>query len=184
MHWKSLRLQSLSGEHLRLESLGRALSTDREMMEIPVQIAANPKAGLSSIPGRLLIVYQSDETTQKALKRLKRRASKRGQKLQAKTEDSCRYLFLFTTAPPEVLSGKEAADLYRFRWQVELLFKRLKSQMKLGEMTVKGSQLCQAVILGKLLGALLVEELMTQVIGGFPPWDRANQSMETFPSSG
>ena len=40
----------------------------------------------------------------------------------------CDWTILVTNVPEELLTPKEAAVLYRARWQVELLFKRWKSQ--------------------------------------------------------
>jgi hypothetical protein len=40
----------------------------------------------------------------------------------------CDWTMLITTVPEMLLTGREAIVLYRARWQIELLFKRWKSQ--------------------------------------------------------
>ena len=47
----------------------------------------------------------------------------------------CDWTILVTNVPAELLTPKEAAVLYRARWQVELLFKRWKSQGLVAELT-------------------------------------------------
>lgn len=37
------------------------------------------------------------------------------------------WVLIFTSLPPELLSTTPASALYRVRWQVELVIKRLKS---------------------------------------------------------
>jgi hypothetical protein len=47
----------------------------------------------------------------------------------------CDWTILVTNVPPEMLTAKELAVLYRARWQIELLFKRWKSQGLVAELT-------------------------------------------------
>jgi IS4 transposase len=47
-------------------------------------------------------------------------------------------------------------QLYRLRWQIELLFKRFKSLLGLGDLPAKQRDLARSWMLGKLILALLV----------------------------
>jgi IS4 transposase len=51
-------------------------------------------------------------------------------------------------------------ELYRFRWQVELDFKRLKSLLQLGNLTARDPPLARTFLYSKLLAALLLEDLI------------------------
>lgn len=53
---------------------------------------------------------------------------KSGQEPSAERLAWCDWTILVTNVPPEMLTPEEAVVLYRARWQVELLFKRWKSQ--------------------------------------------------------
>ena len=53
---------------------------------------------------------------------------KRGQEPCAERLAMCDWTVLVTTIPESLLNGREAIVLYRARWQIELLFKRWKSQ--------------------------------------------------------
>ena len=57
-----------------------------------------------------------------------------GNNIQTKdsTLESSGYIFVFTTLAPAVLRATQALELYRGRWQIELVFKRLKSILSLG----------------------------------------------------
>jgi IS4 transposase len=59
--------------------------------------------------------------------------------------------------------------LYRFRWQIEMAFKRMKSILALDEMAAKDQRLCRTFLLAKLLAALLVEDLARHAGAAFSP---------------
>ena len=59
---------------------------------------------------------------------------KRGREPTAASLAWCDWTILVTSVPPDMLSVPEAIVLYRSRWQIELLFKRWKSQNLLAEM--------------------------------------------------
>ena len=61
-------------------------------------------------------------------------------------------MIVLTTVPPEELAAEVILDLYRVRWQVELVIKRYKSLLAAAEMRAKaGSPLAVVYLLGKLL---------------------------------
>jgi hypothetical protein len=76
---------------------------------------------------------------------------------------------LLTSAPSEVLTKEQAFELYRFRWQIELTFKRLKSLIDLDVLPAKGAALAQVILRAKLLGALLVDDYTERYVS-FSPW--------------
>ncbi|MBE7558855.1 transposase [bacterium] len=66
--------------------------------------------------------------------------------------------------------------MYRFRWQIEMEFKRLKGLHHLDHVRAKDENLARTYVFGKLLGAVIVEE-MTGGVGffslGIPPFRRS-----------
>jgi len=130
---------------------------------------ANPNAIVEhSVPtGRIIIAPIPQEKQLKVEKKLKRRAVKRQTKLQAKTLEINRYVFLFCSDP--TLTSEEILALYRWRWQVELLFKRLKSLQGLDEITVNSPPLCRAVLLCHTLVYLIAQKLSQKMTALFPP---------------
>ena len=87
----------------------------------------------------------------------------------ARPKNDSRPIWLLTTAPKERLAASEVLELYRLRWQVEMLFKRLKSILGLGELPAKKEPSARAWLLSRLLAAALIER-MTYEDGCFSPW--------------
>ena len=61
--------------------------------------------------------------------------------------------------PYGIISGGGFFILYRWRWQVELVFKRLKGIIGVGHLPKKDPESCIAWLYGKMFVALLVERL-------------------------
>ena len=64
--------------------------------------------------------------------------------------------------------ARQLGALYRLRWQIELLFKRLKSLLHLDRLPAKDPALARAWLHAHLLIALLVEACIADE-GAFPP---------------
>ena len=74
------------------------------------------------------------------------------------TFEFAKYVIVFTTRP----SGSTADVLksYRMRWQIELVFKRLKSLAQLGHVPKHDDRSSRAWPYGELLVALLAQKLI------------------------
>lgn len=60
-----------------------------------------------------------------------------------------------TNINKEILEAFIITELYRMRWQIELLFKVLKSTLSIDKMHVGKTKYVEAILYGKLLGTLL-----------------------------
>jgi transposase len=60
------------------------------------------------------------------------------------------------------LSASQSLELYRGRWQIELVFKRLKSIFQLGHLRKIDPDSTRSWIEGELFVALLLESLLRQ----------------------
>jgi hypothetical protein len=90
------------------------------------------------------------------------------------------WVMVFTTIPPDELDGPAVLVLYRCRWQVELVFKRLKSLLGLDELrTRRKSVLGEVWIRGKLLYAVVIERLLHRQMGR--DWSRMDQPRKATP---
>jgi len=67
------------------------------------------------------------------------------------------------------MTARQALSTYRHRWQLELVFKRAKSIMGLGQLPKYSDASSRAWLNGKLLVAMLVEKLW-QYAEDFSPW--------------
>lgn len=68
------------------------------------------------------------------------------------------FVMVLTSVEPEVLSAEVVLELYRCRWQIELLFKRYKSLLDVDQLRASvGSMLGKVWLHGKMLYACLIE---------------------------
>jgi hypothetical protein len=112
------------------------------------------------IAGRLCAIRKTEEAIKRAIKQLRRNASRDGEVLQPETLEYAKYIIVFTTFAPLTFSASVILQWYRVRWQVELAFKRLKSLAQLGHLPKADEQSARAWLYGKLFVALLTEQLI------------------------
>ena len=110
-------------------------------------------------PCRLCVIRKSQIATDLAIKKIKREATKKQIKLQPETLECAKYVILFTTLPADEYPLHLVLEWYRFRWQIELVFKRLKSLCGLGHLPKHDAISARAWLYGKLFIGLLVEKL-------------------------
>lgn len=126
-------------------------------------------------PIRFCAVQKTEEEKAIEQKRLKRKESKKQIKISEETKFSHNYFFVVTSLD-ETFSAEEILALYRLRWQVEMVFKRFKSILKLGSMPTKTADSSEVWLNCKMLIALLIEKLMLSV--DFSPSELQKESVE------
>jgi hypothetical protein len=144
--------------------LGRTDLSDR--LDLPVRLPG-PDGGTR--PGRLILVRRPPASAAKSRARIDRKARKRGGTATMKQRRAADWLVLLTTLDAEQWPVERVAALYRLRWQIELAFKRLKSQLRLAELQAKDPHLARACILAKLILALLADRLAGEHSRPFRP---------------
>jgi len=128
-----------------------------------------PTASMHCVPGRICVVRKTKEAIRQAHLKLKRRASKNGQKLRAQTLVYAEYVIVFTTFPEDQFSATAVLEWYRIRWQIELVFKRFKQIAQLGHLPKHDDESAQAWLYGKLFIALVTEKLIEHA-ASLSPW--------------
>lgn len=122
---------------------------------------------------RVCALKKSKVAAQKAREKLRQNASKKGTAIKPETLEAAGYVFVLTTVPVEVLAAEYVLEIYRGRWQIELVFKRLKSILGLGHLPKHDPDGAKAWLHGKLLIAFLVEALVCAgdalFPSGYPP---------------
>jgi len=71
----------------------------------------------------------------------------------------CDWWTAATNAPEGLMSAKEATNLYRSRWQIELVFKRWKSLGRLAIDAKHSQNRAECELYARLMGVLLVDHL-------------------------
>lgn len=128
----------------------------------------NP-VGKDLVKGRICALKKSKEAAERARKQAQREASRKGHQIKAETLEHAEYVTVFTTINRHEFKGEDILSLYRGRWQIELIFKRLKGIIGLGHLPKHEEESCIAWLYGKMTVALLVERLY-QEAESFSPW--------------
>jgi hypothetical protein len=149
---------SPDGKKMDLLKVIKAAGTN-EAVDIPACVDLGDY-GLGMRRLRVCVVKKSEADIEKAMKRIDRRDSKK----QKETSDVARHfnehVAVITSLPVDV-SADEALAAYRYRWQVELYFKRLKSLLEAGEIPKKRADCMEAWLNGKMILAILFEVLLS-----------------------
>lgn len=157
--WRALRLLDASDVRIDLMAL---LPEGSEAVAHEVRLAGI-KAPLRLVMQRLPPVQAASQA-----KRTRRRANKKGHRLDPRTEQASGYLIVLTSLSAERASAAKVVELYRARWQVELGFKRLKSLGDLDGLRAADPDLARTWLLAQLIAAVLSEDLASQ-LAGFSP---------------
>ena len=120
-------------------------------------------------PVRLLIVRKSAAAAAESRRKVQEEARKKNHVVDLRTLEACNYIILITSIAVEQLSAVQAFELYRFRWQIEITFKRLKSLLHLDQLPAKSAALAQVILRTKLLAALLIDDYTERYLS-FSPW--------------
>ena len=103
------------------------------------------------------------EQADKARQRARQKAKKKGRTPKKETLYLSGWVLVLTTVASAILNTATIADLYRLRWQVELVIKRLKSLLNIDCLRAKkGSDLAELYLYGKLLYAAVIEKITTR----------------------
>ena len=111
-------------------------------------------------PLRLCVLRKSQSATEAARRKLRQKASRKGQARQEQTLQNAAYVMILTSLPAAEWSTAQVLELYRSRWQIELAFKRLKSLLHAGQVPKSSDPSARAWLQAKVLTALLVESLL------------------------
>jgi len=149
--WRSVKLYDAAQQPF---DVMKALSdTGPEIVEHTVQIGL----GRDSVPARLVIARKPPEATERQHARLRRKASRLGERTDPRTLKAAGFMMVLTSLSAEAASAAQVIRLYRMRWQVELAFKRLKSLGGLGQLQANDPKLARSWLLAHLIAAVLIE---------------------------
>src|ERR1019366_3718427 len=88
----------------------------------PVQLLV---PGGHPIPGRVVTTKLPAPVAAKAERRAAKTAARKSRQIDPRTLQAAHFVIVFTTLPETILGAREVLELYRYRWQIELAFKRL-----------------------------------------------------------
>lgn len=163
-NWQNFPLEHRDGNPVEvvrcLELLGA-----REIGDWDVQFRWGEKV----YPVRLIAIRKSQAATEREQRRIRYQAQRKKRKPDPRSLRAAAFIFIITDLGREELPAAEALELYRLRWQIEMAFKRLKSILHLDHLRAHDPRLSRAYLYGKLLSALLIDELTRSAVA-FSPW--------------
>ena len=166
LRWNHSAMRDRRGRRFRAVERAQALRVGK-VGEWAVEMTAG---GAPPVAGRVIALRLPAPLAARAARRVRRRVSKLGYaQADPRSLRAAHFVFVFTTVPRELLGAAAVLDLYRYRWQIEVAFKRLKQLLKLGRLPHQEPRAARAWILAKLVVALLLEKLYRQA-RLFSPW--------------
>jgi hypothetical protein len=118
---------------------------------------------------RICALRKSRLATEVARKKAEQSAAKKGRAIQEETLEYAEYVMVLCSASSKAIPLRAALEVYRGRWQVELVFKRLKSLLDTGHVPKETDGSARAWMQAKILTALLIERTLWE--GEFlSPW--------------
>lgn len=117
------------------------------------------KGAEGRIAGRLCAIAKSEQAFRRTQRQIQRRAQQGKGEPKPETLQFARWVLVFTTAAERDFNTREVLEWYRVRWQIELVFKRLKTLAGLGALPKHNDRSACSWLYGKLLVALLGQKL-------------------------
>lgn len=165
INWQNLPLEDEAGNRLDLLAWLRT---------VPASEPGERTVGVTTPQGtfrlRLIARRLAPEAAAAARRRIREQARKQGRTPDARTLEAADFVVLVSTLDPAIWRADAVLALYRFRWQIELVFKRLKGVLCLESLRAQDAALAQVYVLGKLLGALTIDRWTRAVPAPVDEW--------------
>lgn len=152
--WSSLPLQRVEGSAFDIGAYLKGVPSQQQLFDEPVFIQTT--AGRLAL--RLLGKRVGSEGAARERRARTLKAQEKGQQVQETTLALCDWIVVVSSLTASDWPADEVLWLYRARWQIELLFKRIKQLLQRHALHSHHAQSNQAVLAILLLGWALVEE--------------------------
>ncbi|SRR6266571_463291 len=110
------------------------------------------------VPVRLIALVLPEEQAEALRRQKQRQARDKGRTLSAEALFLAGFVLLVSTLPAQSWSKDHLLELYRARWQIEVLFKRIKEVLALHCLPAQTPQAAQAMICALLVAWMLIED--------------------------
>jgi hypothetical protein len=149
-----------SGEQADLLALLKG-ARENEAADIHVSIDLSGY-GLGMRRMRVCALRKSKEAIEKAMRKIELDDRRKNRSASDESRRFNEYIAVITSLP-DGIGADEILSAYRYRWQVELYFKRLKSLLETGEVPKKRAECMEAWLNGKMILAVLFEILLSKL---------------------
>lgn len=152
--WNSLCLTSPDGQSLDWPAL--CAKARKGGLDMPVMVHKS-RGRFDPLPMRLVMIPKPPELTEQARGKAKRKSAKGRRKTIDPRTLACADYLIVLTSLPNTITADQILVLYRLRWQIELVFKRLKSLLHIDRLAARDPDLVKAWLHAHLLVALIAE---------------------------
>lgn len=108
------------------------------------------------VPCRLIGLRVTKQVANARRRKLRKEAEKKGRTPSKNHLALCNWTLFVTNASSEILPINIVLSLYRLRWQIELIFKQLKSVLRIHSSNTTKEYRLKCEIYGKLIMAVLI----------------------------
>jgi len=144
----------------KLESLAPG-----ECVDFPAWVRAK---GKDPVEVRIVAVRMTKEQAEKAVNRSRKDSMRKNHEPDPTTGFAAQFVLLVTMLPSCLATAREIADAYRWRWQLELEFKRMKGAIEIRKLVNWKDDLVRCYLLTMMAVWILAHNIAER--GSFFPW--------------
>jgi hypothetical protein len=144
----------LSNENQELLDLSRHIQTHHPQDSI---IELSALLGDEKMPCRLILYRLPKEIADKRLMEANKRAKDTGREMSKSKRFFLNFAIFVTNVPQTLLSAELVGTIYRLRWEIELVFKRWKSQLQIDYLKGINPNRIECLIWSRLCSVLITE---------------------------
>jgi hypothetical protein len=112
-------------------------------------------AGKKAFSCRLIAVTVPEQVYNERIRKAQKQAKSHGLCLSDKYKERCRFSIFITNVDEKILKATDVIQLYRLRWQIELIFKNWKSLLGIHQVKAVKKDRFECQLLAKLIWILL-----------------------------
>lgn len=130
------------------------------------------------VPARLICMRVDQKTAEQRRRKIRKDSKRKGRTPSVQNLEMCGWTVVITNASKEKLPDHKTYDFYRLRWQIELLFKQLKSVLRINQCATTNVNRLRCEIYGRMILAVLVHRLHAKMTATYWNRYRVEVSME------
>ncbi|MCL6261745.1 IS4 family transposase [Aquiflexum sp. TKW24L] len=128
-----------------------------------IEIDVLIEKGKKLLPSRLILEQVSEKTYRERITKAERAARSKGYSLSDDYRAKTRLNMIITNIPKEWANSEQVRKAYSLRWQIELIFKTWKSQMKLNRVKPVKIQRFKCQLIAKMIWIMINRRFLSAI---------------------
>lgn len=138
-------------KQLNWKSIDKAFK-DKKLSQVELDVVLSKKHKLGS---RMIMMPVPEDVYVERIRKASKHAKSKGCQLTDEYKIKARYNIFITNAPADRLSAKDIAQVYRLRWQIELVFKSWKSGLSIHKTKKVKRERFECQLIARIIWALV-----------------------------